>query len=554
MNTKRRVFALIYSCMKFPSMLKETLRNKAFLLCLLIFVAGLFLRLYNINFGLPHVTFADEDKLGNTGIVYSYQLKNILLNKEFYKLAPEDFVYGTFSIYLNTFIIFILKIFLEISGKDITFLNAYTTLRIANAILSMIIIPTLVFLYFKIFKDKFGAIALTFLLSFNWKLIVHAHYLNADATLTILLALSFLTLYFYKPGEKHSTRFLVLTGLIVGFSVGTKITALISLPIYLAYILSKKQFSKVFLFLISIAAAFTISNPFSVIQADKFVLRIEEMRSKENGVVFDSVDFGRFKYIYSLSYLLTPLILTLAVLGIILILKTQKKSENYKFHLFLITNIFVYFIFFTLSTRRVDRWMLPILPILLLYASYSLSTLNNTLKRYQTHFLIMAIILFSLVVNYLYYPFVLLDQFKRYTPQTEAFLWAKQNIKTPTPKLLVTDSSLDPTRSIKGVKVLKVKVYSSQLAELQVPDNPYPYEYIIALSRPLTRYDNPTLKQIFPNYYTTWKNFDDTIRKSQDFELVKSFEVKEPNLIPLSSVYVYKNLKYIPVPEVQAHE
>ena len=84
--------------------------NLTSLALIVFFALGLFLRLYYINFGLPHVTFADEDKLGNFGIVLSYQWKEIIAQGEFNRLAPDSFVYGSFSIYLNALLIMFYKI------------------------------------------------------------------------------------------------------------------------------------------------------------------------------------------------------------------------------------------------------------------------------------------------------------------------------------------------------------------------------------------------------------------------------------------------------------
>lgn len=523
------------------------IKQKLTILCFGAMLAlGLFLRLYYINFGLPHVTFADEDKLGNPGIVFSYQLKDIVKNKEFVRLAPTDFVYGTFSLYLNSIIILIYKVVLKVFNKDIDFLGSYTILRIVNALISLSIVPVISYLYYKVFRGKFGAVLTALFLALNWKLIVHAHYLNADILLTTLLSMSYLTFYFYLSSEKaKSYKFLIFTAVLFGLSVGTKVTALISLPLYLILIFKKSGVKGLFLFITPSFLFYLISNPFTFIYWDKFMSRVNEMRIKENGIVFDSVDFGRFKYVFALSFMVTPLVLFGSIYGMFKALTCKK---NFYFHIFAILQILTYFLFFSFSLRRVDRWLLPVLLLIIFYASYLLSVLRTHLEKARCIYKILYFVVFTLLIgNYLYYPFQLLKQFNRYTPQVEAFLWSKQNIKTPSPKLLITDSSLDPTRGITGIKVLKVNIYSSEGAQNKIPPDPYIYEYIVTLSRPLRRYQNPTLRLIFPQYYKIWNEFDNSITNSSDFVLVKSFNMPEPNIIPLSSVYIYKNLKYVPI-------
>ncbi len=512
-------------------------------------IIGVLFRLFHIEFGLPHVTFADEDKLGNPAIVFSYSAKKIIANKDFSQLAPEDFVYGTFSVYLNFIVILGLKIILKLFGSDIGFMNGYIAMRVFQVFISLLLIPIIFYLYKTLFSGVTSSIIAAFLIAINWKLVVHSHYLNSDIILSVLFIASLAALFFSTMDKKLNLKLLSLSGMLFGLTVGTKITALISLPFILLYVLHKAGLGKVFLYLLMVALAYMLSNPFSLIYKDRFITRINEMRIKENGIVFDSVDFSRSKYLYSLSSMLTLPVFIFSILGIFLILDSKTKYS--KFHLLLIANILIYFLFFTFSSRKVDRWLLPIVPILILYASYALLIVSKTLTlNLKTHHL--SYLLIFLVLTYYSYPSVsLLWQFKRYTPQVEAFLWEKQNIRTQTPKLLITDSALDPQREIPGIKIVKVGVYSSKSAQLQIPEDPRLFEYIIAVSRPLTRYQNPPIRLLFPNYYETWKAFDEEIRNSSDFILVKEFPRPEPNLIPFSSVFIYKNLRYVPVPTTQ---
>ena len=522
--------------------------NLTSLALIVFFALGLFLRLYYINFGLPHVTFADEDKLGNFGIVLSYQWKEIIAQGEFNRLAPDSFVYGSFSIYLNALLIMFYKIYLKIRGLNIDFLGSYTYLRVLNALLAASIIPAGYLLAKKLFGSLLPAVISFFLLAFNWKIIVHSHYLNSDLTLTFLLTLSFLALYNYYTDTKPKLS-LFFASILYGFCVGTKITSLISLPLFAWLIYSKAHSKKDLLTFMALSfGAFALSNPFSFIFFQSFVARITEMRLKENGIVFDSVNFSPFKYLEALAFIGTPLVLLAGVIGMVAAFKNRVNSRVSKFHLFLVLNFVAYFLFFTLSSRRVDRWVLPVLPIVLLYSSSFITSIilwtrsQKLVARYVVYSLLILI-----AVCYLYFPYKLLTQFQRNTPQTEAFSWIKANIRSGQPKLLVTDSSLDPIRSVKGVEVMKVNIYSSSGAQHSNPNDPAKYEYVFALSRPLERYNNATLQQLFPSYFRVWQGFHQELTNSGKYTLVKTFNSGEPNLIPLSSVYIFRNDQFVPI-------
>ena len=46
----------------------------------------------------------------------------------------------------------------------------------------------------------------------------------------------------------------------------------------------------------------------------------------------------------------------------------------------------------------------------------------------------------------------------------------------------------------------------------------------------------------YTEYTNRWKEFENNVMDPTNFELVGQFERTKPNLIPLSDVYIYKNL------------
>ena len=85
-------------------MTKQKLLSIAFKVSIFgIVLLGLYFRLHAINFGLPHCFHADEPEIVELAVKYTYQIRSILKERDFYKLIPISFVYGMFPTYLLTF-------------------------------------------------------------------------------------------------------------------------------------------------------------------------------------------------------------------------------------------------------------------------------------------------------------------------------------------------------------------------------------------------------------------------------------------------------------------
>ena len=525
-------------------MIFKTLKLKYVLLTLLILGIGLFFRTWNLGFGLPHSFYADEPEIAELAIRYTYEFKDIVSNNNYYKLIPISFVYGTLPSYLLTIKVMGISKLLNLLHIPFNKTTLYILMRFMMVMFSLLIVFSSAILYKKIYKNSFGFYLTLLFLSLNWKFIVHSHYVNADIILTSLLNLSFLFLYLAikKNFDNLNT---VLSAIFFGLAVGTKFTALISLPLFLFLLifLAKKDYKATFGFFGTSLATFMITNPFSIIFFKDFSFRIFEMFFKEAGMVFDSVDSNPFKYVCAIIFLIGLPLLLFSIAGIVKSLREKGNREDKVFHIFLIGNILVYILFYSLQSRRIDRWLLPILPILVIYASYGIYLIKKILPKYMFWTL-----LFLLSIIYFYYPILLLYQFKRDTPKSSAYKWAKANIpirQILLPYILVyTEEGLDPMNKLQGAKVEKVNVYVSENAQLFYPKDPSLYEYVIISSRPMSNYKRPEVKKAYPYYSQRWEEFERKLQNKNDFELIKDFSLPKPNLIPLSDVFVYKNLNY----------
>jgi len=520
-------------------------KYKYILSLFIVFILGTFLRLWHVEFGLPHSFYADEPEIVELAVKYTFELKSIVLENNWYKLVPISYVYGTFPVYfLTPFTILFSKVS-NLINFDFDKANIYVFLRGINGTFSLLILPAIAYLYYRMFKDKVGALITFFLLAFNWKLIVHAHYVNPDIFITILLSLSYLTLFLYHTGKKN-TLYTVLTGILFGLSVGTKITALITLPLYVFIFYRKKDFRDLLAFLFLVFGAFIASNPFSIIFANDFTFRIYSMLFKEAGLVFDSVDPNPFKYMFGLSWISTLPVLLGSVWGMFNVFKKQEKHKD--FNIFLVGNVLVYMLFYSIQSRRVDRWLLPILPIVMLYVSYGGSLVCKYIhsKRLLRDKIFGVFIVVISLIYYLYFSWVLLNQFQRNTPKSASYIWMQENAITRDPfkrTLAYTEEGIDPLNKLPYADVYQFNVYEGDGAFLFYPADPYLYKYVILSSRPMENFKRLPVMQKYPEYSKHWSGFETTLNNSGDFTLIKTFNTTTPNLIPLSKVFVYENTK-----------
>lgn len=505
----------------------------------LLFAVGVVMRLWHIEFGLPYSYHADEPEITEFAIKYTYEIRDVVKNNNWYKVVPISFVYGTLPTYLFTFATMVYSKTNGILGRTFSRADIYTALRILNSLIFSLIVPLGTYLYYKIFKDRHNVVLVSFLLALNWKLIVHSHYLNPDAITTLCLLCSYVTIYFYNE-KKTDSLFTILSGIFFGLAIGTKVTAGLTLPLYLYMFLQKKDFRGMLAFSFIAFGAFAITNPFSLIFIDKFVFRIWIMKIKEAGLVFDSVNSNPLKYTEALGYMVTLPFLMISLYGNFVVASSKKGLTP--IHKFLIGNILLYVIFFSLGSRRVDRWMLPVLPIVIMYAGYGFKKLLETLNEKKT---LKNLIAALCIIQYLYFPGVLLVQFQKDTPRSAAYKWIEENLLPETNKYVITEEGLDPMNELPSTTVLKVNVYESENGQFVIPQSPEGYHYVILASRPMENFKKPEVQKTYSFFTDRWEKFENEVQDPSKFELIKSFELPEPNLIPLSNIYIYKNLNPI---------
>ena len=440
----------------------------------------------------------------------------------------NNFVYGTFPIYLLTLLKVVGDMFIQLTKLGDS-MSQHLVLRLFTSFIASFI-PVITFiLSFKLFKNFKAAVFAGVLTALNWSLIYYAHFLNQDifVTLTFLLCVVFLTM---SLESTKKISLLILSGIFFGFAIGTKITVVTLVPLFLIYFLKHKQWRSGVIFTGAALLAFCLSNPFSILNLQDFINRLLVMREREAGIVFTSVDLGLFKYLYALSYLLTPEIFILGLFGFYRIFKTPGDK---RIHFLILSSICLTVLFFTSTPRRADRWMVFLIPYLIIYSTYFIVSLN----KYWTRFLILIALMASLT-----YSGSLVHQLSLEKPRAKAFREMKEITTTQDVNTLVyTEEGSDLFMQLDGAHVILFEVYESQHAQRSLPVSPKDYDYIVLSTKAMATFKKPYIVKRYPEYAKRWSNFETSVAHSDQFKLVRSYKTTKLNLLNIAEINIYKN-------------
>lgn len=501
---------------------------KLLIVCCLLFLFSLCLNIWKLNYGLPFSFFANELFLAEPVFTFSSHFFEYIRSGNLVAFNTNNFVYGTFPIYLLTLFKVLGDMFIHVTKLGDS-MSQHLVLRLFTAFISSFI-PVITFiLSFKLFKNFKAAVFAGVLASLNWSLIYYAHFLNQDifVTLTFLLCILFLTM---SLESTKKLSLLILSGIFFGFAVGTKITVVSLVPLFLIYFFKQKQWRFGVIFVGAALFAFCLSNPFSIISLQDFIKRLLIMREREAGIVFTSVDFGLFKYLHALSYLLTPEIFILGLLGFYRIFKTPSDK---RMHLLILSSICFTVLFFTSTPRRVDRWVVFLIPYFIIYSSYFVFSL----KRPWVNFVILVTLLASVT-----YSGSLVRQLSLDKPRAKAFKEMKEITATRDVNTLVyTEEGSDLFMQLDGTRVILFEVYASQHAQRSLPVSPKGYDYIVLSSKAMATFKKPYIVKHYPEYAKSWSSFENSVAHSDQFKLFRSYKTTKLNLLNIAEINIYKN-------------
>lgn len=378
-----------------------------------IIVFGAFLRFYNLNWGAPFYFHPDERQ----NIAYP-----ILASKSLFMLDQQNFDTGTFPL-------LIIKIVFSLLTKTLPSFAPLDQLQLVilisrniSAIISVCILLSIFLIVRKIFSTTKAYFALIFA-TFSTGFIQFSHF----GTIELWEALFFLLLFFYSWKIAKYTHKIdaIICGVLLGFSVSTKIFGLIVIPaIILSFLISslqhlskenillkiKKIIIALSLFIVSAGIAFTITS-----------LPLINNFEKANGSIqFESnVALGKIPVFYTRSfidttpvifqftkiypYILNPLIALLLIPSLFSIIFLGFKNKNYAY-LLLATYYLLIFVTQSIFFVKWTRYMIPTLPFVYIITGVTINDLLLYVKKRigNTRIFIHVLATFPIIVSFLF--------------------------------------------------------------------------------------------------------------------------------------------------------
>ena len=409
-------------------------KYKSFLIIFLVFIFGLCLRIYGLNWDQNQHLHPDERFL--TMVLTEVKLPSSLTNYFNTSTSPlnpynypnyQFFVYGTFPLFLTK----ILAVLLNLDNYNQIVLLG----RFLSAFSDSLIIIFLFLISKEFFKSKSKYVYLaSFLYAVTVLSIQLSHFFAVDTFLNLFLVISFYfsILYYQKKHIKHS----LFSALFFGLALSSKISALYFIPLFVAlHLLSLpkvnlKNVIKLFplagFYAVTTFLVFRIFQPYAFVSLFKlnplFLDNIKTLQSfsQPNALFPPSVQWlSIIPYLFPLKNIFLWGLGIPISLSFIFYLISFIKSKKYfqKISQLILVLFTLFFIIYQGSVfNPTVRYFIPIYPLIILLSSYFLSNLKKT-------FLIKSVIIYQIIC-----AFFFLSIYSRPHSRIQASQWIYQNI------------------------------------------------------------------------------------------------------------------------------
>ncbi|MEK7633412.1 MAG: hypothetical protein AAB437_01045 [Patescibacteria group bacterium] len=344
---------------------------------LLVISLLIYSRFVNLGWGLPYPMHPDERNMAiavqnlNCSISnIKYQISNL---KECFN--PHFFAYGQLPLYLGYLLIGILKGFKNFGNLVINFEEAMMSLRVISTLASVIntiIIIKIINLITK--KNSYFLSFIFFLLiMFSPYAIQFAHFGTTESFLMLFYSLIIYYCLLFTQKEIHNSKFIILSSLISGLVVATKVSSIIFIAVPIIAILSSLRSWDRYKNLIKFGLLTTIFiilfSPHNLINFHDFVssIRYESDVALGKILVFYTRQFVNtvpilFQLTKVFPYALGWPVWILGGLGILGLGWKDRKINLLRFA------FLVYFIPSAFLFAKWSRFMAPVLPLMTVFA------------------------------------------------------------------------------------------------------------------------------------------------------------------------------------------
>lgn len=421
---------------------------KSTLLFIFILLLALGLRLYGLNFDQSHHLHPDERFLTmvSTEIKIPPSLYNYFSQKESvlnpYNYKFNFYVYGTFPLLITRFFAELFKM----TDYDHIFLVG----RYLSAIFDVCTLIIVYFLSLRMFSfNKLIALLAAFFYAIAVFPIQQAHFFTVDSFTVFFSTLTVFLFYFFLEIKKK--YLLMLTGISFGLTLASKISIVITLPLFVsALILLKfpkvKDFNNILkfiiniieslsLFLITTGVSFRIFQPYAYNGLFTIFPNFIQNISEASKMITGEYDYPpNIQWVYTSPIIwplknifywgLGPIICLFAISGIIIFLLTKNDKSKVK-SLFILFFMAIIFLYQGIQLAKYMRYFYPLYPYLTIFAGFTVFKLINVLKNKIKIFVLIVIIVLSI-----YWPLSFMAIYSRPHSRVMASEWIYQHIPT----------------------------------------------------------------------------------------------------------------------------
>ena len=465
-------------------------KKKFFLFTLLVFLT-IITRFWNLNWSSNFSFHPDENNMVSA-----------ILRLNSNNFNPGFFAYGQFPLYLSFF-----------TAVKHEALNVRLTLRFWSAVYSSLTVFLFYLIGQKILESKKIAFIFALLTIFTPGLIQSAHFGTTESILIFVFTLNiYLSFLIFKHPEKK--KLLLLSGLISGIGIATKISALIFLvPFCFSFLFlfirpspkktSKKNLNLIlkFSFLILTTALFSIIfSPFNLIGFPDFISAMKYEIGVATGAipVFYTRQFMntlpylfQFQKIFPYTEGLFIFIFSFLGLGFI-VKKSLQKHQTNPYLLITLFSGLIYFLYQGQLFTKWTRFMSPIFFIAPLLSLFFIKEIAN--KFLQKLFILLAILpgIYFFINTYLF-PDV----------RIQATQWINQNIPKNSTVLSETGNVVNLPLYDSKINVNHFDFYAldADQSDRKLKDLINKSDYIFIPSRRVFKSQNNSSFPLSQNYY-----------------------------------------------------
>lgn len=420
--------------------------RKLKLLLIFILLLAVGLRLYGLNFDQSHHLHPDERFLTmvSTEIKIPPTLHNYFSQKDSvlnpYNHKFSFYVYGIFPLLITRFFAELFK------------MTDYDHIFLVGRVLSVIFdISTLIIVYFlslRMFsRNKSIALWAAFFYAIAVFPIQQAHFFTVDSFTVFFSTLTVFLFYLFLELKKPSL--LLLTGISFGLTLASKISIVITLPLFvLALVLFSfpkikninniiKFITKIagylFLFLVAVGFSFRVFQPYAFDGLFTLYPNFIQNITEASKMITGEYDYPpNIQWAYTTPILwpiknifywgLGPVISLLAAGGIIIFL-IEKRKENKGKSLFILLFMAIIFFYQGIQLAKYMRYFYPLYPYLTIFAGFMASMLISILKHKAKNIALIIIVVLSL-----YWPLSFMTIYSRPHSRVMASEWIYQHI------------------------------------------------------------------------------------------------------------------------------